>query len=316
MRLVKFIPENTKFDFVRHRFIAFAVSGALLLVSLAATAVVGLNLGIDFRGGILMEVRAPQPVDLGPIRAKMEGLNLGEVELQHFGDDRNILIRVQRQEGGEAAQNKAVQVVRNVLGEKFEYRRVELVGPKVGGELMRDGVIATALAVLGIAIYVAFRFEWQFAVAALIATGHDVLTTVGLYSVLQLEFNLTSVAAVLTLAGYSVNDTVVVFDRIREVLRKRKTATLADIINESVNATLSRTLLTGSTTLLAILPLLAYGGSTLFNFSVAMLWGILVGTYSSIFVAACLLLYMPPVRRMAAAKTEEPASGSTAAKTK
>ena len=315
MRFLKLVPDNTNFDFVRHRFIAFAVSGGLLVVSILSLMILGLNLGIDFKGGILIEVRAAQAVDLAPLRAQVEGLNLGEVELQHFGDERSILIRVQRQEGGEAAQNKAIQAVRRVLGDKYEYRRVELVGPKVGSELLRDGMIATALAVLGIGLYVGFRFEWHFAVSALFATAHDVVTTMGLYSVLQLEFNLTSVAAVLTLAGYSVNDTVVIFDRIREVLRKRKAAALGDIINESVNRTLSRTVLTGGTTLLAIVPLLLFGGTTLFNFSVAMTWGILVGTYSSVFVAACLLLYMPPVHRIRATKTEEPPPGREPAKT-
>jgi len=223
-------------------------------------------------------------------------LNLGEVSLQQFGAPTDVLIRIQRQEGDEAAQMKAIQAVREKLGDIYEYRRIEVVGPTVGTELLHAGILATVLAMVAISIYVGVRFEWQFGLAALIATFHDVLTTVGMYSVLQLDFNLTAVAALLTLAGYSINDTVVVFDRIRETLRRQKATDLRVIINDSVNQTLSRTTMTAGTTLLALLPLVFMGGQTLINFSAALTWGILVGTYSSIYVAAALLLYMPPLR--------------------
>jgi preprotein translocase subunit SecF len=237
-------------------------------------------------------------IDMSALRSGLDTLNLGEVELQQFGTPDDVLIRIQRQDGDETAQNKAVEAVRAKLGTTYEYRRVEVVGPTVGKELLHAGILATVLAMAAISLYVGLRFEWQFGLAALIATFHDVLTTIGLYSVLQLDFNLTAVAALLTLAGYSINDTVVVFDRIRETLRRQKATDLRVIINDSVNQTLSRTTMTAGCTLLALLPLVFKGGPTLINFSAALTWGILVGTYSSIYVAAALLLYMPPLRRM------------------
>lgn len=306
MRLLRLVPENTKIDFVAKRRAAFAISFALIVATLASLAIQGLNFGIDFRGGILIEAQAPEPVDIAELRSQLATLDLGEVQLQEFGSPRDILIRIQQQQGGEGEQRAAIEQVRGLLGDDYEYRRVELVGPKVGSELLRDGLIATALAILGITLYVAFRFEWQFGVAALVATFHDVVTTVGLYSILGLDFDLTAVAALLTLAGYSINDTVVVFDRIREILRKHKSADLATVINMAVNQTLSRTVLTSGTTLAAILPLLIFGGSTLANFTVALTWGILIGTFSSVFVAASLLLYMKPLRR---ATSGQPAAG-------
>lgn len=304
-RGIRFVPDGTRIDFVRHRFAAFAVTAILLAASVGSLAFQGLNLGIDFSGGILLEIAAQAPIDIADIRAKLEPLRLGDVSLQHFGSPDQALIGIAAQ-GSEEANAEALRSVRSVLGDDVEYRRTEQVGPKVGAELLRDGIIATVLAVLAIGAYVYFRFEWQFAVAALVATGHDVLATVGLYSVLQLEFNLTAVAAVLTLAGYSVNDTVVVFDRIRELLRRHKSGDMKAIVNLSVNQTLSRTVMTSGTTLLAVIPLLLFGGSALFNFSLAIFWGIVIGTYSSVFVAGSLLLYMPPPRgtRTAAAEAE------------
>jgi len=293
-----FIPHDTKIDFVGVRWIAFSVTILLMVITIGSLFVKGLNLGIDFRGGILIEAKAAQNVAIGALRSDLGTLNLGQIELQEFGSPKDVLIRIQRQEGGEDAQQRAVLAVREKLGSSYEYRRVEVVGPTVGSELFHAGMLATGLAVLAIAAYVAMRFEWQFGVAAFAATLHDVFVTVGLYSVLQLDFNLTSIAALLTLAGYSINDTVVVFDRIREMLRRQKSTDLRVTINEAVNQTLSRTLMTASTTLAALLPLLFLGGPTLINFSAALTWGILVGTYSSIYVAAALLLYMPPLRRM------------------
>lgn len=298
LRPIRFIPSNTKIDFVAKRWFAFSVSIALLLITVVSLTTKGLNLGIDFKGGILIEAKAEQAVDLGKVREELNTLGLGEVELQQFGSPDDVLIRIQRQEGEEAAQMKAIQSVRDKLGAGYEYRRVEVVGPTVGKELLHAGIMATVFAMLAIGVYVAVRFEWQFGVAAFIATLHDVIATVGLFSVLQLDFNLTTVAALLTLAGYSINDTVVVFDRIRETLRRQKSNNLRAVINDSVNQTLSRTTMTAGMTLLALLPLVFMGGSTLFNFSAALTWGILIGTYSSIYVAAALLLYMPPLRRI------------------
>ncbi|MDX2027874.1 MAG: protein translocase subunit SecF [Alphaproteobacteria bacterium] len=298
LRPIHLIPPDTKIDFVAKRWWAFGVTILLMLITIAALFVNGLNLGIDFKGGILIEAQAQQAVDAAALRAQIGTLDLGEVELQQFGGPTGVLIRIQRQEGAEDAQMKAVQAVRDKLGEGYEYRRVEVVGPTVGKELLHAGILATILAMVAISIYVGVRFEWQFGIAALISTFHDVLTTVGLYAVLQLDFNLTSVAALLTLAGYSINDTVVVFDRIRETLRRQKATDLRVIINDAVNQTLSRTIMTAGTTLLALLPLLLMGGPVLVNFSAALTWGIVVGTYSSIYVAAAFLLYMPPLKRM------------------
>jgi preprotein translocase subunit SecF len=298
LRPIQFISPDTKIDFVSKRWVAFSVTIVLVLITFGSLATRGLNLGIDFKGGILIEAKAQQAVDIPALRQDMATLGLGEVSLQQFGAPDDVLIRIQRQDGDEIAQTKAIQLVRDKMGAGYEYRRVEVVGPTVGKELLNAGVLATVLAMVAIALYVGFRFEWQFGLAALVATFHDVLTTVGLYSVLQLDFNLTSVAALLTLAGYSINDTVVVFDRIRETLRRQKSPDLRTIINDSVNQMLSRTIMTSGTTLLALLPLVLMGGTTLINFSAALTWGILVGTYSSIYVAAALLLYMPNLRRI------------------
>lgn len=300
-RPIHFVPHDTKIDFVAKRWWAFGVTIALMLVTVASLFINGLNFGIDFKGGILIEAKAAQPVDTAALRADLESLKLGETSLQEFGGPDSVLIRVQRQEGDEAAQQRAIEAVRGKLGTSYEYRRVEVVGPTVGKELLHGGILATLLAVLAIAVYVGLRFEWQFGLAAFLATLHDVFVTVGLYSVLQLDFNLTAIAALLTLAGYSINDTVVVFDRIRETLRRQKANDLRAVINDSVNQTLTRTTMTAGCTLMALLPLVFMGGPTLINFSLALTWGILVGTYSSIYVAAALLIYMPSLRRIEAA---------------
>ncbi|NTU76385.1 MAG: protein translocase subunit SecF [Alphaproteobacteria bacterium] len=304
-RPLQFIPHDTKIDFVRLRWWAFSVTILLMLVTVGSLTVKGLNFGIDFKGGILIEAKATQAIDTAALRTDLATLNLGETNLQEFGGPDDVLIRIQRQQGDETAQQRAIQSVREKMGPGYEYRRVEVVGPTVGQELLHAGMLATLFAVLAIGVYVGIRFEWQFGLAAFIATLHDVFVTVGLFSILQLDFNLTSIAALLTLAGYSINDTVVVFDRIRETLRRQKANDLRAIINDSVNQTLSRTLMTATTTLLALLPLVFMGGATLINFSLALTWGILVGTYSSIYMAAALLLYMPPLRRIEVAKPKK-----------
>lgn len=293
---IRLFPENTSIDFVALRHIAFIVTGLMVVAAIVLLFVPGLNFGTDFKGGILIEARSNDVVDVSALRKTLDGLELGNVELQEFGTNKDVLVRMERQDGGEEAQNKAIAKVRETMGTGFEYRRVEVVGPRVGEELRHAAILALSISMLMIGCYVAFRFEWQFGVAAVIATFHDVFVTVGLYAALGLEFDLTAVAALLTLAGYSLNDTVVVFDRIRENLRKNKNATLKSIINDAVNQTLSRTLMTSLTTLLAIVPLTLFGGPALHGFSVAITWGIVVGTFSSIYVAAALLLYMKPLR--------------------
>jgi len=298
LRPMNLIPHNTTIDFVAKRWWGFGMTIILSLITVVSLFYHGLNLGIDFKGGILIEAKSEQVVDVAGLRTQLGGLNLGEVNLQEFGSPKDVLIRIQRQDGDEVAQQKAIQSVREIMGTGYDYRRIEVVGPTVGKELFTAGLLATFFAIIAIALYVAVRFEWQFGVAAFASTIHDVFVTVGLYSVLQLDFNLTAIAALLTLAGYSINDTVVVFDRIRETLRRQKSNNLRAVINDSVNQTLSRTLMTAGTTLLALLPLVFMGGTTLINFSLALTWGILIGTYSSIYVAAAFLLYMPPLRRI------------------
>jgi preprotein translocase SecF subunit len=266
---------------------------------------VGLNYGIDFIGGTLIEVRvSPGPANLADMRPKLDALHIGEPSLQGFGPPTDVLIRLPRQPGGDAAQEQAVQLVRQALGPEVEYRRIEVVGPSVGNELIRAGVIATILALFAIAAYIWFRFEWQFGVGGMISTLHDVITTVGLFALFQLEFNLTTLAAILTIAGYSVNDTVVIYDRIRETLRKYPRMPFRDLINLALNETLSRTILTVSTVALAVLSLLFLGGQVLRGFSIAMLWGVVIGTYSSLFIAAPILYYVRPNRASIARSSE------------
>jgi preprotein translocase SecF subunit len=304
-------PEDTHFDFVGLRMPAFIVTLLMVIGTIVLMFTPGINYGTDFKGGILIEARSESEVDIGALRNKLNTLGLGNVELQEFGSKHDVLVRVQRQDGGEEEQNLAVTKVRDNMGSSYEYRRVEVVGPRVGEELRTSAIIALLVALGCIGLYVAFRFEWQFGVAALVATFHDVFVTVGLYCALGLEFDLTAVAALLTLAGYSLNDTVVVFDRIRENLRKNKSSTLKFIVNEAVNQTLARTMMTSLTTLIAILPLVLFGGAALYNFSLAITWGIIVGTFSSIYVAASLLLYMKPLRGLSSGiEKEKPVTAS------
>lgn len=288
----RLIPITPRIDFLSKRRLAFACSVLLILASVVLVGVKGLNFGIDFSGGILIEVRTEQPADIGALRQTLGGLGLGEVSLQEFGSPTDVLIRIQRQEGAEEEQIAAINAVQAALGEDVEYRRTEFVGPTVGEELVRDGILAVVLAMCGILVYVWFRFEWQFGICAIIALVHDIVSTVGLFALIQHEFNLATVAALLTIAGYSINDTVVVFDRVRENLRRYKSATMIEILNRSLNETLSRTILTGLTTLLALFALYLFGGAVIQDFAFAMIWGIVIGTYSSIFIAVPLLLNM------------------------
>jgi preprotein translocase subunit SecF len=293
---MRLLPDKTNLDFMGYRWLGFGISGFVCALSIVMLLTQGLNFGIDFRGGILIEVRNTQPVDLSAMRGTLNTLGLGEVSLQEFGANTDVLIRVQEQPGGEPAQQKAVATIRSTLGDGYEYRRTEFVGPKVGGELIHAGVIATVLACLGIGLYIWFRFEWQYGLAALVALVHDVLTTIGLFALTQYDFNLPTVAAVLTIAGYSINDTVVVFDRVRENARKYRSMDLAELLNQSCNETLSRTILTSSTVFVSVLALYLVGGEALHGFSFAMLWGVIAGTYSSVLLACPLLIYLRPRR--------------------
>ncbi len=293
---LKLVPTNTNIPFLNWRRPAMAASVAVALLSLVLAFFPGLNFGIDFRGGILLEISTQGTVDLGRMRSTLGGLGLGEVTLQEFGNGEGVLIRVERQPGGDKAQNDAVEKVKAALGSdiggEIDYRRIEFVGPTVSDELIWDGVLAISLAVVLMLVYIWFRFEWHFGVGAVLALIHDVVLSVGMFAVTQLEFNLSTIAALLTIVGYSINDTVVVFDRIRENLRRYKTKPLEEVLNLSVNDTLSRTVMTSVTTLLALLALYFVGGEVIRGFVAAMIWGVLVGTYSSIFIASPLLIVL------------------------
>lgn len=294
---IKLLPEHPNFRFVPRRMMFFAFSAILVVVAIAMFSVKGLSYGIDFTGGIMIEVKTPQDGQIGQMRSTLSQLGLGAVELQEFGAPNDILIRLQAQEGDEKANDAAVKAVKAALGEGIEYRRTELVGPKVSDELFWNGVYAVVSAILAILIYIWFRFEWQFGLGAVVALSHDVITTIGIFALMGLEFNLATVAAVLTIAGYSINDTVVVFDRVRENLRKYKTKPMDELLNQSANETLSRTVMTSLTTMLALLALYFLGGEIIRDFSFAMIWGVIIGTYSSVCLAVPLLLHLGVERR-------------------
>jgi preprotein translocase subunit SecF len=291
--LLRLIPDDTKYGFMRFRRFSFPFSAVLSLLSIALFFGVGLNFGIDFRGGTLVEVRAVSgQADLGDMRSRLGGLGIGDVQLQQFGSPADVLIRIERQPGGDAAQQAVVERVRGALGATVEYRRVEVVGPRVSGELVRAGIIGVLISILAIFVYLWFRFEWQFALGAAIATMHDVVLTIGFYALLQIDFDLTSIAAILTIVGYSLNDTVVVYDRVREMMRKYKRISTDDMLDIAMNSTLGRTTITAMTTLLALLGLLFFGPEVIQSFVMAMIFGVVIGTYSSIFIAAPLLIYL------------------------
>src|ERR1700731_2241264 len=279
---------------MRFRRISFPVSALLSIVAIALFFFHGLNFGIDFVGGTLMEVQTKAgPADLAKMRATIGGLKLGDFQLQEFGAPNDVLIRISEQPGGDEAQQGAVQKVREALGDEVDYRRVEVVGPSVSTELLAYGTIGLVLAIGAILIYLWFRFEWQFPLGAMIANGPDLVLTVGFMSLTHIDFDLTSIAALLTILGYSLNDTVVIYDRIREILRRYKRMSMPDLLNISVNSTLSRSIITHVTVTLALLALLLFGGHAIHSFVATMIFGVvLVGTYTSVFIAAPILIYL------------------------
>ncbi|MFN0263580.1 protein translocase subunit SecF [Tepidamorphus sp. 3E244] len=293
MRGLRLVPDKTYFTFMKWRTISFAFAVATTILSLGIVAVLGLNFGIDFRGGTLIEVQTKDgPANISAMREILGDLGLGDVQIQEFGAPNDVLIRVQEQEGGELAQQAVIEKVKGALGDQVEYRRVEIVGPQVSGELVESGIIAVIAALIAILIYIWFRFEWQYAIGAVISTTHDVILTLGLFAAIRYEFNLSSIAAVLTIVGYSLNDTVVVYDRIRDNLRRYKKMSIADVIDLSINDMLSRTVNTSLTTLLALLALYIFGGEIIRGFAFAMIWGVIIGTYSSTFIAAPILIFL------------------------
>jgi preprotein translocase subunit SecD len=305
---IRMVPEVTSFDFMRLRR-PFAIGSAGLIVASAVlVGALGLNFGIDFRGGTMVEVRTEEPADLGQIRRIVGAMNLGEVQVQDFGSARDVLVRVQEQAGtGDEQTQVATRIGERLKAEipGTEISRVEVVGPKVSGELLEAGIIAIVLAIIAISIYIWLRFEWQFGVGAVLSLIHDVALTMGIFALLKIEFNLSIIAALLTIVGYSLNDTVVVYDRIRENLRKYKKMPLPELLNLSVNETLSRTLMTSLTTLVALVAMFFLGPEVIKGFTFAMIWGILVGTYSSIFVAAPLLMWFNVKRDWATAEEKK-----------
>ncbi len=307
---VDFFPHDTKIPVMQLRRYCVTISWVAAIIAVALIFTKGLNFGIDFKGGALFEIQSQTgPVDIASLRSKLGALNLGDVQIQGLDKPTEALIRVEQQEGGEKVQQEAADKVQKALGSDIKIRRAEVVGPAVSGELKQAGIIAVSLAIVGILLYIWFRFEWQFGVAAILALVHDILITIGVFSLLGFEFGLTEVAALLTLAGYSINDTVVVFDRIRENLRRYKKMPLIELLNLSINETLSRTVLTASTTFLAVLALYVFGTEVIRGFSFAMLFGILIGTWSSIFVASPFLLWIGVKRDWTSAVKANPAAG-------
>ena len=293
MKLLRLIPSNTNIDFLSIKKFAYLFSILIISGTFISLFFNNLNYGIDFKGGILLEVRAKnvQKSNINELRQKVLTLNAGEISIQNFGKEGDFLIRIQKQDGDQKQQIAMIEKVQTLINRDYSIRRSEFVGPTVGDELKAAGIYAVSLSLLAIMIYIWFRFEWQFSIAAIIALIHDVISTIGLFSVLQLEFNLATIAAILTTAGYSINDTVVIFDRVRENLRRYKSKDHYYIYNKSINETLSRTVITSVTTLIALFIIFFFGGAVLSDFALAMIWGVLIGTFSSIFVAVSILTF-------------------------
>jgi preprotein translocase subunit SecF len=296
MAYLRLIPATVNINFVGLRFVTFLISTVAILATVVTLATKGLNYGIDFEGGYIFEVRLKEAPNVPELREKLAGLNLGETAIQKFGADNDILIRVERKEAEATnesdAQQQVVEAVKGVIGADQDYRRIETIGPKVGEELVHNSMKAVLFALLAMLIYIAVRFEWQFAACGIIALIHDTVCILALFSLFPFEFNETAIIAILITAGYSINDTIVIFDRIRENIRKYKKMELGDLINKSLNETLSRTVLTASTTLASLLALYFWGGTVISTFSLPILIGIMVGSFSSIFLASPLLLYL------------------------
>lgn len=290
MKILSWVTKDTNINFLKPRKYTWVLSLLLFAFACWSIAFKGFNYGIDFSGGILIEVKSDHQIDPEAMRAQLSALKLDEITLQTIGDSGDeLMLRVQGGNEDEDAQRKMIAQIRQTLGEGYEYRRIESVGPQVGDELKQKGILASLIAVLAISAYIWFRFEWQFALGALAGLFYDLLVTAGMLSFFNFDFSLTTVAALLTVAGYSVNDKVVSYDRIRENLRKYKKMPQYDLLNKSINDIFSRTILTGLTTIFASFALLVFGGDTLRSFSFAITFGVVLGTYSSIYVSAALL---------------------------
>lgn len=290
---IRLVPDNTKIDFMNIRYINMAVSLIFLLVSIFFLTTRGLTFGIDFRGGTIIEATLEQKAELTPLYKELEKLHLGEVHLQNI-DKSSLMIKLGSSKSDNNQENitKLKESLNSYFANKITYSKIDFVGPQVGSELIKDGLLAVLFSFAGIMLYIAFRFEWQYGLGIIIALIHDTIFTLGFMSFTQLEFSLTSVAAILTVIGYSVNDSVVIYDRIRENILKYKKLSVSELINLSINETLSRTTLTVLTTLLSTIALIFFGGESLYSFSITVFFGILVGTYSSIYISAPILIHL------------------------
>ena len=291
IRGLQLVPNNTNLDFSGKRYITYALALMIVIGSLGSLVFKQLNLGIDFKGGLLIEIRTPEKADIASLRSKLNNLDLGDVKLQDFGTDQDILIRVEKQEGGEKAQGQALKKIKEALDDDVEYRRIETVGGKVSDTLIQNGIWAICFAMIGMLVYIWIRFEWQYGVCGILALVHDAIAVMGFYAISGFEFNETAFAALLTTIGYSINDTVVIYDRMREYLRKYKTTPILELINMSINSTLSRTVFTSGSTLLALFALYFFGGPVIENFSMPIIVGVIAGTFSSICLSLNLLLF-------------------------
>ena len=293
MRLIRIWPEGVHFDFMRYRRVTYPLSAVMSVLTVILLLTVGLNFGIDFQGGTLMEMQAKSGRgDVAAVRQTAESLGFGEVEVQEFGRDGGVSLRFALQPGGEAAQGLVVQKARDVFSAAYDFQRVEAVGPRVSGELVQSGTIGIILSVIAVLFYLWFRFERELAVAAIVGTLHDIVLTLGFFVISRHEFNMTSIAAILTIVGYSLNETVVVFDRTRELLRRYKAMPTNELLNLSINSTMSRTVMTATTTLLSLLALVIFGGRAIEGFAQVMFVGVFICTYSAIFISTPVLIYL------------------------
>jgi preprotein translocase subunit SecF len=293
LRLIRIWPEGTTFDFMRFRRVTFPFSAVLSVVTIALFLTVGLNFGIDFKGGTLMELQAKSGhADVAKVRHAADAFGFGEVEVQEFGKEGGLSLRFALQPGGEAAQGAVVQKARDTFSNDYEFRRVEAVGPRVSGELVQSGTIGVILSVIAVLFYLWFRFERELAIGAIIGTLHDIVLTLGFFVISRHEFNMTSIAAILTIVGYSLNETVVVFDRTRELLRRYKAMPTEELLNLSINSTMSRTVMTATAAFLSLLALVLFGGRAIEGFAQVMLTGVVICTYSAIFISSPVLIYI------------------------
>jgi preprotein translocase subunit SecF len=293
VRLVRLWPENSHFDFMRLRRFSFPLSALISILTVLMLFTIGLNFGIDFKGGTLLELQAKSgQADVASIRRSAESFGYGDIEVQEFGTAGEVSLRFPIQPGGEAAQTAVVQKARDTFSNEYEFRRVETVGPRVSGELVQSGTIGIVLSVIAVLFYLWFRFERELAFASILGTLHDIVLTIGFFVITRHEFNMTSIAAILTIVGYSLNETVVVFDRTRELMRRYKTMPPKELLNLSINTTMSRTVMTATTTALSLLALVIFGGQAIQGFAQVMLYGVVISTYSAICISTPMLIYI------------------------